>query len=487
MILENPLTFQAQNSCSTEDYAVAKFIRFLTHIGLKEKLAKITDPRQQNKCTYSSNTLLLWSLSLFFFRQKSKNSLDTTIADLPLHKRTSLLKYLGIEGDALPKRDCVDDYLSTIDYAEINDLLISVFKWAKSNKIFYNHANILLPNNSFHLGVDGFWVHKYSVPHAANEKGENICPYCLPRVHNRGKPDEKTYWVHAFVTFVLVFPGGVQLPVYVYPLKASQVDVTASDEKLKQECELQAAQKALPELKEKLGRITITFLGDSLYANEPMIKLLERLYWDYLIVRQPDTFKSIGRKCDELDNTELYQKSYRDMEIIKVGKDKTIERNAKWFNNVALGKESTTNVLRFTEVTKDKDGNVIKKFQTEWLSSTTVRKGIWLSLMKRGRMRGDHEDVHNTLKNRGFAAKHDYARSNPNLWLIWKLMMFLAFFIFELFSFTRLAKDACGKRSWMKFASDLLQQLVEVKWAEINCSSTLAKKNVQFRYNFGPE
>ena len=93
-----------------------------------------------------------------------------------------------------------------------------------------------------------------------------------------------TYWVHAFVTFVLVFPGGFKLPVYLYPLKKSQIDISASDEKLKQECELQAAQRCLPELKLKLGRIPITFLGDSLYANEPMIKLLEELNWDYLIV-----------------------------------------------------------------------------------------------------------------------------------------------------------------------------------------------------------
>lgn len=214
--------------------------------------------------------------------------------------------------------------------------------------------------------------------------------------------------------------------------------------------------KALPELKAKLGRIPVTFLGDSLYANEPMIKLLNGLFWNYMIVRQPDTFKTLRRKCDELDTTELYQKFYRCNENIELKNGKKMERTAKWFNNAALGKESFTNVMRFTEVTKDEKGSTIKKFQTEWLCSMTVSKGNWNSLMRRGRMRGDHEDVHNTLKNRGFAAKHDYARANPNLWLIWKLLMFVAFFIFELFSFTTLARETRGKRSWMKFASDLL-------------------------------
>lgn len=232
---------QVEKKCSHEDFATARLIKFLNHIHLKEKLADISDHRQQGKCTYANTSLLLWALSTFFFRQESKNSLDTTIADLPRHKRSSLLNFMGIEGDSLPRRDCVDDYLSSLDYTEINDLMIKLFSWAKTNKVFYNHAETLLPYNCFHLGVDGFWVHKYSAPHAKDEKGENACPFCLPRVHNKGKPEEKTYWVHAFVTFVLIFPGGVTFPIYVYPLKATQVDITVSDEKLKQECELQSS------------------------------------------------------------------------------------------------------------------------------------------------------------------------------------------------------------------------------------------------------
>lgn len=237
-----------------------------------------------------------------------------------------------------------------------------------------------------------------------------------------------------FVTFVLVFPAGFKLSIYLYPLKKNQVGFSVSDEKLKQGCELQAVQKTLSDLKQKLGRIPITFLGDSLYANEPMIKLLEILSWDYLIVRQPDTIKTLGRKCDELDILELYQKTCRDEEKT-FDKEKTIERSAKWFNNVALGKKSFTNVLRYSEVIKDAKGEEVKKFRTKWLCQKPVCKGNWRLFIKRGRLRGFHEDMYNKLKNRGFAAKHNYGRTDPNLWLIWKHLMFVAFFIFELFSF----------------------------------------------------
>jgi hypothetical protein len=41
-----------------------------------------------------------------------------------------------------------------------------------------------------------------------------------------------------------------------------------TDDELKQECELQATKIILRILKKKLGKLPVTFLTDSLYANE---------------------------------------------------------------------------------------------------------------------------------------------------------------------------------------------------------------------------
>ena len=45
--------------------------------------------------------------------------------------------------------------------------LCTRFVSSQKNKLFYNHAEKLLPNSSFHLGTDGFWAHHYQKPHAA--------------------------------------------------------------------------------------------------------------------------------------------------------------------------------------------------------------------------------------------------------------------------------------------------------------------------------
>ncbi len=488
MLPQISTTSQSQNLVQNEDFAIARFIRFLKHLNLKELFSKISDARQASKIKYTNYSLMLWAFSVFSFRQGSKNSLQTTIESLPAYKKESLFKYFEVEGNSIPHRSVVDNYLVNIEPDEINNILFELFRWCQKNKLFYNHAESLLPCNSYHLGVDGFWVHKYDHPHAVDNEGKNCCPYCLPRTCNKGKPEELTYWVHAFVTFVLIFPTGLQLPIYVYPLKANQVDASKNDKDLKQESELKAFYLVLPELKQKLGRIRITLLLDSLYANEPVIQLAEKLFMKYLIVRQEDSLKSVGKKCNELANSELYQKFYQSKRIMKLKNGNYVESMAKWFNQVTVGKEAYTNVLRFEEVTKDSTGRVLDTYKNEWLCEDKINEKNCFELAQRARMRFSyHEDIHNTLKNRGFAAKHDYARVNPNGMVIWKLLMFVAFFVDQLFCFTALGMEARGSRSLMKFAKDLLQQLVEISWKAIINSPTLQKTKMQFRFLFyGP-
>ncbi len=199
-----------------------------------------------------------------------------------------------------------------------------------------------------------------------------------------------------------------------------------------------------------------------------------------------DELKTVAKKCDELEQTELYQKSFQLQKTIKLKNGSIIEQTVKWFNQVTVGKKAYTNVLRFVEVIKNPKGEVLKYFKTEWLTSTKITRNNCFTLPQRGRMRADHEDIHNTLKNRGFDAKHDYARVNPHTCLIWKLLMFVAFWIFELFGFTSLARIAKGSRSWIDFAKDLLSDLAKVPWEKIALSPSLQKERIQFRFVFNP-
>jgi len=481
------LTDLENNKGDFEDFPLGRFMRFLKHLKLKKLLIQIKDPRDPKKTEYSIEIILMWVLSVFFFRCESTNALQTGFEMLPFHRSEALWNYFGLDSNnrKLPHRTIVTDCLAMINQNEINDLLEKLFKWALKSKIFYNHCEILLPELTHYLACDGVWVHKYTKPHAVDEEGKNNCPYCLPRVCNRGKENETTYWVHAFVNLAFILPGGTQLPIYVYALKAKQLHgyESTSDDKHKQECELQAAREILPLIKQKFPKLPITLLTDSLYANEPLLKLCKDLGWDYLIVRQEGSLKKVAQQCNRLEKTDLYQKHYRAKKIEQLQNGGRIVRTIKWFNQVCVGDEFS-NVIRFEEIEYDKKGEIVKNFKTEWLSSVRIRKENCFKLAERARIRAEHEDLHNTLKNRGFAAKHDYARANANACLIWKLLMFVAFWIFELFSCTVLAQRSKGSLSWMALARELLSDLKKVPWSVLNLSPSLQKENMQFRFNF---
>lgn len=76
------------------------------------------------------------------------------------------------------------------------------------------------------------------------------------------------------------------------------------------------------------------------------------------------------------------------------------------------------------------------------------------------------------------------ARANPNLLLVWKMLVFIAFFVTELFLCTSIAQNLKKTRSIMKFAKDMLQQFVERSWKVISMSPILQKPRVQFRFYF---
>ena len=87
-----------------EDFPMGRFMRFLKHLKIKKLLAKIKDPRDPKKTEYSIEVILMWVLSVFFFRCGSTNALQTAFDNLPLHKRDVLWNYFELDSKKRAKR-----------------------------------------------------------------------------------------------------------------------------------------------------------------------------------------------------------------------------------------------------------------------------------------------------------------------------------------------------------------------------------------------
>ncbi|MFS8562895.1 MAG: hypothetical protein LVR00_08185 [Rhabdochlamydiaceae bacterium] len=460
---------------------VAGWIRFLRQMKVSKIFARLTDKRQKGKICYSSSSLMHWALSACAFRLGSKNALQTSLDHLSSEQSQGMFNCLEIDNKRFPHSSTVDHFLSHTSLEELQAIPFTLIKQLEEGKFFYNHLE-LLPNNSLTIGCDGFWLHTYDHPHAANEDGLNACPYCLPRTYFKGTDKETTRWVHVMITFVLICQG-LTLPLFVHPLKAGEVDPCQSDEKLKEESELKAAHMILPLIREKFPRAKITFLGDALYANRPIIRLCEHLNIDYLIVLKDNNLKKLNSKCQELSKTDIYQKSYQFRDQLPC-KEGTLHREAFWFNNVAAGEEVFTNVLKYQETIHKSNGASQAGYEGAWISSQKIKNTNCFKKTKIGRMRWNQEDFHNTGKNRGYEMTHDMARTRPHLLIAWKTISFIAYFLFELFQHTTFALTALKNRSLKRFAQNLFEQLVHMSWGIISQSPILKKQKVQFRYRF---
>ena len=288
---------------------VASWVRFLREQRIPDLFASLADARQPGKTKYPIASLVMWAFSACAFRTGSKNALHTSLSSLKLHQYESMLDFLGIKGNRLPHVSTVDNALANLSLDSLSMVPINLVKQLEKRKFFYNHSE-LFPENALRVAFDGYHTHTYDHPHATHEDGTNACPYCLPRTRHKGTEKETTYWVHTAVTIALIC-NGMTLPLYFYPLKATQVNAEQSDEKLKEECELKATQAILPIIRKAFPKMAILFLGDALYANRPMIRLCNELNIEYLIVLKEGSLKKLNKKCNELNELDFYRKHYR--------------------------------------------------------------------------------------------------------------------------------------------------------------------------------
>jgi hypothetical protein len=273
--------------------------------------------------------------------------------------------------------------------------------------------------------------------------------------------------------------NGLKIPIYSYPIHAKQVChlEQASEETHKQECELVALKMSLPIIREAFPRMKIVLLLDGLYANRPVIRLLEQHSFGYIIVRKGQCLTLLAKECDEQTKTSNHKNCTKKLQSTCQGFE--IKQRYEWFNSKYLGEEVSTNVLRFWE-TRTK-GKKTETYQCEWLFSWKLSSKNCEQAALQARSRWEIEDLFNTLKQRGYHLKHDYSR-DPCSYVHWQNLSLLAFGLFELFRLSQVVEKR-GDYPQITLADKLLSQLLQKPAKEIFSKEFLCIK-VQFRYNF---
>lgn len=294
--------------------------------------------------------------------------------------------------DGLPSSYFQDDYWNLLEALKEEQHLLSFLNDLKTYSIALD-------------GVNFFSSEKIS------------CPKCLKREDRTGT----THYYHSAITPVFVKPGQAQVlplpPEFIVPQDGSE----------KQDCERTAAKRWLSQHSGYFKDYSVSYLGDDLYANQPLCQLIGESYRQYFIfVCKPESHVGLYEWIDFLDKAggietisqrhwngkhgEIWQYRFTNQIPLRNGDDALL---VNWHELVITHEETDKILYRNSFITNH---------------SVTESSVILLSQIGRTRWKIENEN-NNTLKTKGYHFEHNFGHGQQDLSNVLATLNILAFLI----------------------------------------------------------
>jgi len=243
------------------------------------------------------------------------------------------------------------------------------------------------------------------------------CSQCLTRRDRTGVE----HFYHSAVTPVFVKPETAQ----VLPLPPEFI--VPQDGQEKQDCERNASKRWLERHQERFPAHSVTYLGDDLYANQPLCQLLSETYHQFFIfVCKPESHEGLYQWLDFLDKSgtletltqrrwsgkrgELWRYRFALQVPLRNGNDALL---VNWFEVI---------------VTDEKTGEVL--YHNSFVTNHAVTADHVVPLVQVGRTRWKIENENNnTLKTKGYHFEHNFGHGSHDLANVLATLNILAFLL----------------------------------------------------------
>jgi len=275
---------------------------------------------------------------------------------------------------------------------------------------------------------------------------ENLsCPECLKRQDRNGTE----HFYHSVITPVMVKPGRAQ----VLPLPPEFI--VPQDGNEKQDCERVAAKRWLAQHHGRFSDYSMTYLGDDLYANQPLCELIAETYHQFFIfVCKPDShphlYEWVARLAKNDGVEELSQRHWN-------GKYGEIWRY-RFAQQIPLRNSDDALTVNWCElVITHEDTNQILYHNAFVTNHTIVSENVTV-VVQAGRTRWKIENENNnTLKTKGYHLEHNFGHGTQHLSCVLLILNLLAFLVHTVQELTQPAylclRQALGARK--TFFNDL--------------------------------
>lgn len=383
---------------------------------LSSLFQNLPDSRELAKTNYSLHDAMMSGFSCMYFQEPSLLQFQQQLREKK--NRDNLQTLFGVKD--IPKSTQLGEIIDEINSQEMRPIFKDYFSRLQRGKHLKEYQ--LFPG-LYLCSLDGTqYFHSKEIN----------CSSCLTTRHKDGSMS----YSHKVVGAAIMHPGLRQ----VIPLMPEEIHNT--DGNTKQDCEINAAKRLIPKIRQDYPQLGLIISGDSLLSKQPFIRLVESQRMHYILVAKPEDHSYMMEWVEAYDPDEINRKNMID------GKGRIHEY--EWVNDVPLnGGENSINVnfFRYRIMVRDKDGQEKVVYKNSWVTDIEINSGNVEILVGGGRCHWKIEnECFNTLKNQGYHLEHNYGHGEKNLGFNFFLLTLLAFYFHQIFELTDRLYQACRKK-----------------------------------------
>ena len=248
---------------------------------LLNRLKKIPDPRNPKKSKHKLTVIMIYGILTFVYQMTSRREANRTMTR-PIFMQN--LQLLFPELESVPHNDTLMRLLARIDVSQIESAHIELIRRLVRNKKFRRY----LINQCYPVAIDGtqkmvrdyIWSKECQQRKVKSKKSK--------KDKKEEKKPKMQYYVYVLEAS-LAFHNGLVIPMMSEFLNYAEGDISQN----KQDCELKAFKRLAERLKKEFGKLKIMVLIDGLYPNGPIMELCKKYHWQFMIVLQDKSLKSV--------------------------------------------------------------------------------------------------------------------------------------------------------------------------------------------------
>lgn len=346
---------------------------------LLESLSEVIKPleeqdlRDPQKKKYSIRDVVISNFAMMYFQDASMLQFQRKMEDQ--YQCSNLKNLFGIKN--IPSDATLRTMLDCINPSTFAPVFLNAINKLKLS----NELKKFSIDGKYLCAIDGSQYHC---------SGDVNCKHCLTKKHR----NKTTSYSHQVLVPVIVNPKLKQ----VLPLMPEEI--RNEDGTKKQDCEINAAKRLIPKLKQY--ELPFILCGDALFANQNIIKLAQENGFSYMLTTKSETL---------IERTQQ-SSSLRSKEVVSKGKKYIYE----WLNQVSLNYNKETIMVNYfaLKIIDVQTKKVI--YKSSWITDLKIEGEFVETFVEAARTRWKIEnECFNVLKNNGYEMEHNYGHGKEYL------------------------------------------------------------------------